>query len=288
MFDFAASPPLPALQQSPEFAAALTRFGKTPEHLADGTLALSRGPVLMLSRYGSRSRDLPGLLQGKRQLVLLNPDRPDPDLSRIGAVPLISPATVAELNLTGNTRANLHQKWRNRLCHAEKQNLRVTRQNMPVDPVHWLLRADTSQQRTRRYRNWPAALTCAFAEANPGQAKLFTAFAGETPVSALLLLRHGPVATYHIAHTTARGRHYSAQNLLMWQAITWAARKGVVRFDLGLVSTEDAQGLARFKLGTGAKLRPLGGTWIWWRPLGKTLRPLAALDAKLMSSGWTG
>ncbi|MBO9453197.1 GNAT family N-acetyltransferase [Tropicibacter sp. R16_0] len=288
MFDFAASAPLPALQQSPEFAAALTRFGRSPLRLDDGTLALKRGPCLMLSRFQTKVRDLPTLLAGMHLPILLNPDYSAPDLSQIGALPLVSPATCAELDLTGDLRAGLHQKWRNRLKQAERQNLRVTRQNMPIDPRHWLLREDANRQRQRRYRNWPAALTSAFAETNPGKAKLFTAFADKIPIAGLLLLRHGPVATYHVAHTTARGRHHSAQNLLLWTAMTWAARKGGQRLDLGLISTEDAPGLARFKLGTGANPRKLGGTWIWWPPLGKTLRPLAAWDAKLMRDDWTG
>lgn len=285
MFDFAAIAPLPALQQSPEFAAALTLYGRAPLQLPNSTIALQRGPLLMLSRCQTPAGDLPEILASQRRPVLLNPDQPDPDIAQIGAVPLISPATIAELHLTGDLRSGLHQKWRNRLKHAEAQNLRATRQNMPVDPAHWLLSADAALQKARRYRNWPAALTCAFARANPSHAKLFTAFAGKTPVAGLLLLRHGSVATYHVAHTTARGRHHSAQNLLMWQAMTWAARKGVQRLDLGLISTEDAPGLARFKLGTGARMRQLGGTWLWWPRLGRTLRPLAALDAKLMCRG---
>ncbi|WP_164658638.1 GNAT family N-acetyltransferase [Tropicibacter sp. Alg240-R139] len=288
MFDFAATDPLPALQQSAEFAAALVRFGRAPKYLADGSVAMKRGPLLMLSRYQTKTQDLPKVLAGFRGPILLNPDRFDPDLSQIGALPLFSPATCAELDLTGDLRARLHQKWRNRLKQAEQQNLRVARQNMPTDPHHWLLKEDAHRQRHRGYRNWPAALTCAFAERNPGQAKLFTAFVGKSPVAGLLLLRHGSVATYHVSHTIAQGRHLCAQNLLMWQAMTWAARKGLQRLDLGVISTEDAPGLARFKLGTGAQMRRLGGTWLWWPPLGRTLRPLAALDAKLMSGDWTG
>ena len=83
-------------------------------------------------------------------------------------------------------------------------------------------------------------------------------------------------------HTTAAGRAVSAHTLLLWQAADWLASKGHDRLDLGLINTEDAPGLARFKLGAGACARPLGGTWIWWPPLGRTLRPLAALDRRLM------
>ena len=63
------------------------------------------------------------------------------------------------------------------------------------------------------------------------------------------------------------------------------AGKGVTKLELGQVDTEKAAGLARFKLGTGATLRPLGGSWIWWPPLGKLLSPLRLLDRKAMSAG---
>ncbi|MEX0366202.1 MAG: GNAT family N-acetyltransferase [Ruegeria sp.] len=287
----AASPPL---QQSPEFAAALRAIGRPPLPLPDGTLALRRRicglPVTMLARSRPCPNALPDLLKEaglQNTLLVLSPDDPTRDLAHLGAVPVMSPATLAELDLTGDLRANLRGKWRNRLVHAEKQNLRVTRQNMPLDPAHWLFKEATAQQRQRGYRSWPTDLTLAYARENPGQAKLFTAFAGKTPVAAMLFLCHGRAATYHIGHTTARGRHHSAHTLLMWEAMRWLARKGHHRLDLGLISTEDAPGLARFKLGTGAQARPLGGTWLWWPRLGKTLRPLAALDARLMQSGWT-
>jgi hypothetical protein len=32
--------------------------------------------------------------------------------------------------------------------------------------------------------------------------------------------------------------------------------------DLGTVDTENAPGLARFKIGSGAQIRSLGGTWL--------------------------
>jgi len=123
--------------------------------------------------------------------------------------------------------------------------------------------------------------------ANPGQAKLFTAFDGRDPVAQMLFLRHGGGATYHIGHTTGRGRALSAHNLLLWNAMCWLAAKGHRRLDLGLISTDKAAGLARFKLATGATARALGGTWLWWPPLGRALRPLAALDRRAMLSRWT-
>lgn len=48
----------------------------------------------------------------------------------------------------------------------------------------------------------------------------------------------------------------------MSRAADRLAASGHTTFDLGLVETDNAASLARFKLRTGALLRKLGGTWI--------------------------
>ncbi|MEX0301093.1 MAG: GNAT family N-acetyltransferase [Leisingera sp.] len=308
MFDLAPAEAMPrhassagqhrALQQTPEFSRALQACGQKPLILSalKDTLVLHRRlpggfTAAMVNRAPvCKPLRLLELLQEQglhRTPVVLSPEAPAPDLARCGAVPLMSPAHAAILDLSSDPdqrRAALHQKWRNRLKHGEAQNLRLTRQNLPNDPRHWLFAADARQQTARRYRSWPIGLTLAYAQENKGQAKLFQAFEGKDPVAAILVLTHGTGATYHISHTTARGKQLSAHNLLMWEAMSWLASKGITRVDLGLINTEDAAGLARFKLGTGAELHRLGGTWGYWPPLGRLMRPLAALDRKLMSS----
>lgn len=293
MFDAVARMPPPPLQQSREFAAALTVTGQSHTTLSDGTIALRRAgpvPLVLLSRFSSRPESLLAHLEAaglKHLPIVLNPERPDPGYARLGAVPLLSLTTLAELDLTGDLRRNLHQKWRNRLVQAERVDLRITRQNMPQTADSWLLRADLEQQHRRGYRSWPVDMTLAFARSNPGKAKVFTAFESKDPIAAMLILCHGRSATYHVSHTSPRGRQVSAHNFLMWKAMTWLQRQGYERLDLGPVSTETGAGLTRFKLGTGAALRSLGGTWLWWPVLGKTLRPLAMFDTRLMQSGWT-
>ncbi|WP_298835570.1 GNAT family N-acetyltransferase [uncultured Roseobacter sp.] len=296
MFDAAPDTPPTALQQSAEFAGALELLGQMPRRLPDGTLALQRRwkglPVTLLSRAQVHNpsalwRHLAG--SRTRGPVIISPDHPV-DLVPEGALPLVSPATIARLDLSGTEEtlaSGLHQKWRNRLKHAQGQNLRVTRQNMPDDPGHWLLRADSAQQRRRGYRNWPTAMTIAWLRANAGKAKLFTALDGKETVAGLLILRHGNAGTYHIGHTTARGRRCSAHTLLLWSALTWLQRKSADTVDLGIISTEDAPGLARFKLGTGAGVHRLGGTWVWWPPVTPVFRGIARLDNRLMQGLWT-
>lgn len=288
----------PALQQHDAFARALKLWGRDTAWI-DGPrrhLAVLRdtpvGEVAMLSRAGmdpDAIAALPDQLRSHglgRALIILSPARPAPDLARIGAVPLMTPASAALLDLRADVdelRAGLHQKWRNRLKQAEASDLRVTRQNMPVTLDHPLFALDRALQKTNRFRNWPAGFTLAFAAANPGAAKLFTAFQNRTPVAYLLALRYGAGACYHIGHNLPAGRAVSAHNLLLWQALLWARNKGVEQFDLGLLDNQHAAGLARFKRGTGARVQTLGGTWALWLPLRGLLRPISWLDRNVMS-----
>lgn len=308
MFDSAPDPDIPAaatsrpqpraLQQSPEFARALMACGQDPLMLEDAQnlLVLHRRlpgglRLAMVNRADLRNTaPLMAALRARglgRTPLILSPETPAPQLARLGAVPLVTPAHAALWDLTGDPeqrRTALHQKWRNRLNHGKSQGLRLTRQNLPHDPRHWLFAADAKQQTARGYRSWPLPLTLAYARENKGKAKLFQAFEGKDPVAAILILTHGSSATYHIAHTTARGKQLSAHPLLLWEAACWLAAKGICRLDFGLIDTGRAPGLARFKLGTGAKAHRLGGTWGLWPPLGRLLRPLTLLDRRQMGA----
>lgn len=301
MFDSPAPEAIPALQQTAGFAAALGTFGTVPLHLPrrDGLpgLWLWRRrrigvPMAMIPR-ADLGADVAASLHARlaaeglaRHLLILSPDRPAPHLARLGAVPLMTPAFLAELDLAADPDrrlARLHQKWRNRLRHGQKQRLTVRRSPLPPDPSHWLLKAEAAQRERRGYRGWPPAIAAGFALANTGQARLFEAREGAEIVAAVLILCHAPGATYQIGYTTARGRALSAHNLLLWEAAEWLAQKRFAHLDLGLVDHRHAPGLARFKLGTGATLRPLGGTWGWFPPLGRALAPLARLDTRAMA-----
>ena len=286
-----------ALPQSTEFSRALQMLGQSPMRLdrMQDMLVLRRKvwglPVAMINRAElHKPARLLEILQEeglRRTPVILSPERPVPELARLGALPLMTPASVGVVDIHPDRtlrRSGLEQKWRNRLSHAETQALRITRQNMPMVPDHWLLRADAAQQKRRRYRSWPTALTLAYGEANRGAAKLFEAHEGRETVAGILVLTHGDGATYHIAHSTDRGRGLSAHNLLIWNAMEWLASRGIRQLDLGVINTEDASGLARFKLGTGARLERLGGTWLYWPPMGRRLAPLASIDLNLMGA----
>ncbi|MEL7100532.1 MAG: GNAT family N-acetyltransferase [Pseudomonadota bacterium] len=285
MFD-APCPSAPQpLQQSPEYVAALERLGAPPLVLPCGDVALVRKfgltTVAMLPR--ARPEALTALRARRgwaRRPVILSPDAPG--LGR--GVPLISPASIAEIDLSVGTaalHAGLKAKWRNRLRRAEEADLRIGRRDLTDRPDQWLFEAEAKTRAARRYRTWPFALTLAYARANPGRAPLFTAIHAGRPVAAMLFLRHGSNATYHMGQTSAEGRARHAHTALLWAAMRWFADRGVDTLDLGTVDTESALGLARFKLGTGARVRRLGGTWLD-APLLRPLAPLSRLDARLM------
>lgn len=281
------------LPQSLLYEAALRDLPAAVHRLKGGTLALYRrlplGPrIVLLPRAAAPDMDgLRAALDSSglgRNLVLLAPDRPAPQLAARGAVPLVTPQHVAELALgePEKMRRALHQKWRNRLNRAENSGLRVTETSTPGSELDWLLDADRQQQRQRGYRAWPEALTRACV-ARPGSALILTAWHRDRPVAAVLLLCHGAAATYHIGHSTALGRQLLAHNLLIWRAMARMSDAGCARLDLGFVDTETAPGLARFKLGTGAACRPLGGTWAWWPASHGALRRLAGWDSRAMT-----
>ena len=291
-------PPFPRpvpLQQHEQFAAALAACGQVTLRPGgpSGPLAMLRRlpgglPIAMISRAGHPAGDLRRIVMDSalaRVPLLLGPDAPAPDLREIGAVPLMTPATVAELDLRPEPealRAGLHPKWRNRLGHAERQGLRVAREGPDGSARRWLFRAEAEMQARRGYRTWPLALILAYGAVNPGQCVIFTARERGDTVAATLLLRHGGAATYQIGQTSARGRALSAHTLLLWEAMLWLRAEGHSRLDLGSIDMQRGAGLARFKLGTGAELRRLGGTWGWWPPLGRSLGPLARLDLHRM------
>ncbi|MEY8831313.1 GNAT family N-acetyltransferase [Sedimentitalea sp. XS_ASV28] len=290
------------LQQHPNFVAALRACGQDPLQLHRPVPAVilrqrlgGRVPVAMLARAepSLMCADCDDWLHSNglaRTPLILSPDSPCATrLAARGAVPLMTPNWVAEIDLTATSderRARLHPKWRNRLVRAESnKHLRISISTRALTPDHWLFTADLALQRQRGFRNWPTALTLAYARKNPDQAVLITARDGRKDVAAMLFLRHGRAATYHIGHSTPAGRALSAHTLILWRAACWLAEHGVARLDLGQIDTRNAAGLARFKLGSGAVARPLGGTWLWWPPLGRSARWFATLDRHRMQAG---
>jgi len=259
------------LAQSSAFGAALTAIGRGPKQLA---LRAEGPPLQVLCRrfgplhVGMVSRaDLtrPQVHQVCRDAgvgaLLLNANT---DKGAHGVM-LQTPGHVAELSLQGSEdemRAAMHQKWRNRLAKAERQRIKIIETGLKPSQGHWVFAKESAQARARGYKNWPEGLTRAYAKANPAQARVFEARVGGDTLAVMVFLRHGAVATYHIGWTSEEGRGYCLHHAIFWQAMLRFRSRGCQRLDLGMVATDAAPGLARFKLGSGAQLRTLGGTWL--------------------------
>lgn len=268
--------PMP-LQQSLAYGAVLARLGATVERVeiaaSSGALGraqvigrrvgplrlrlMSRGPV-WAEAPAEPEQDAALRVLGRRfRPLVATPARAGPGL------PLVTCRAQALLDLSaepGMLRARLAQKWRNRLVRAEAAGLDLRLSRPEPSTVAWLLAADAAQQRVRGYRAMPARFTDAWLARDPRAALLAVARLGGERVAAMLFLLHRPWATYHLGWSGAAGRQANAHPLLLWRAMLHLRDAGFSTLDLGEVNTEDAPGLARFKIGTGARVMPLGPT----------------------------
>lgn len=296
------------LQQQAAYGAALKRLGgkvsnvKTVTFIENGAVLgtaqvllrqpiffggiamLPRGPIWQTSLSTAKKQSALALLaqeiplRGFRTLVV-NSENPNDAaaLKNHGYIQIITPQHIAEIDLSLPEEIRLGSqsvKWRNRLRAAQKSRLEIDNSSFPDDPSHYLLKSEARQRKTKGYRALPAAFTIAYRRSNPKNTRLFTARLDGETIAAMLFLLHGESASYHIGWTNEVGRHSNAHNLLIWSACNWAANQGFRQLDLGTVDTESAPGLARFKIGTGACVRSLGGTWIH--------TPLTAAVTRLM------
>ncbi|MDV7142063.1 GNAT family N-acetyltransferase [Tropicimonas sp. TH_r6] len=224
------------------------------------------GPVMPVHRRREALLRLLDLLRARHRIVAVTPESCDGEdpMAGSGWLEAMTPCHFATLDLDASAaemRARQHGKWRNRLVRAEAAGLEIRHMPMPLDPRHWLLEREEAQARARRYRRLPKEFTLAWiAQGGRKAARLFTAEkAGET-VAAMLFLRHGACASYHIGWSGAEGRATGAHTLLLWEAQRWLARQGCKQLDLDLIDTRTTPGLARFKLGSGARVVTLGAT----------------------------
>ena len=256
------------LQQHPHFGAALTRLGRDV-HLLDlggvaPVLAVKQMGQLMASRGPRAQVDAAALRQSR--LRLMNAETADDANYRVaGFRRLMTNAHVAELDLTTTAEARqraMKPKWRNAWRAAQHTAFAVRTARYDASRCAWLLQADRAQQRAKRFRSLPHALIDAYAAAQPDAVHTVVAQEGNTPIAGMLFLLHPPAVTYHIGWTNMRGRTVCAHHRMLVEAADHFAKIGFTRLDLGQVETDNAPGLARFKIGTGANIRPLGGTWL--------------------------
>ena len=254
------------LQQHPQFAACLRAGGRNVIETEHGNMLLRRFAGLPVGLISRGSRAMLSAPAPRLCTRIFNAEAGfDGPLSQSGFRRLHAPQEVAEWDLTAS-RAELHnglrKTWRHALGKARDNKMKLTVTTMSASPDHWLLKAEYTQSRARRYRALPLWITQAWVQLFPKDALLIEArHRGET-VAGMVFLRHGDVASYHISHATQAGRRLDAHRALLWHGVKHVKTLGVTRLDLGTIDRDAALGLARFKLGTGARARALGGTWI--------------------------
>lgn len=283
--------PMP-MQQHPAYALACGALGRRMRWFCLGPRTAPTATALVLCRHWPGLGNVALMSRGPVWADELTPDTrkvallalvarlrrdhaavivtPDPvagrdPLDRTSILPLVTPMTVAMLDLTSDTaarRVRLRGKWRNALVRAEASPLHITASRMPAQPDHWLLRQEAAQARKRGYRGLPPAFAVAWARMSADDTLLMAAHDDTGPVAGMLFLRHGAAASYHTGWTCTSGRAAGAHTRLLWEGSERLAAAGVTLLDLGLIDTHHAAGIARFKLGTGAAPTSLGATRI--------------------------
>lgn len=268
---FAAAGVSMPMQQHPTYGAVLQLFGRKAGYAVwrgagapvgralvarrSGLALLSRGPLWLQPGATADLRDIAG--------AGLTVATPESAVSGRGLIPILTPRHQAIWRLPGDAarlRAGLRSNWRNKLSRAEAMagalDIRVSHNA----DAGWLYAAEGAQRRARGYRTLPPRFAEAWRAASPGSFLLYEARKDGAPVAGMLVLKHWPWASYHLSWSGAEGRRHNAHRLLLWRAACDLQDDGYAAFDLGDVNSRQAPGLADYKAGTGAEIRPLGST----------------------------
>ncbi len=262
------------LQQSPAYARTIRALGQDAQLIhADGV-----GQVTVISRQTALGR-LRAALRGplwdtddpERQAQFLRQTGahvlgPEITAARVmraaGYWQVMTAAHVGMLDLTQDLAPAMHPKWRHSWRRAQRADIKITAQPFDQARDMWLMSLERAQQRVIGYRGYPRPFTFAFARENPDAAMTYVAYQGRAKIAAMIFLLHHPTATYHIGWSGEEGRRACAHHLLLTQAAQDFAALGITALDLGQIDTRRTPGLARFKLGSGARAVELGGTWM--------------------------
>jgi hypothetical protein len=253
------------LQQSEVYAVALRACGARVRWLESGgtpVLAVERGGLRLISR-GPVPEVADDPVEPRRRLRRLarwagiTVMTPESGVRGPGLIPLVTPVHHAILPLNGDLAAGMAATWRSHLRARQA----VGRQVRPgsLATLEALIAAEGRQRRARRYHALPESFTRAL----PLDAlRLWEWQRGGVPEAAMAFVRHGATATYHLAWGSDAARAAGVHPVMLTRAAEALVAEGVRWLDLGSVDSEAAPGLARFKLGTGARLHRLGATML--------------------------
>lgn len=231
---------------------------------------LLRGPAWL--DPDAREAAEPALLEALgrrfgRSPLVWTPEVPGPRERLHGRRPVVTAYSTGWVDLSADEaglRRRLHQKWRNQLRRSEGNGLTVAEVD-GGERLAWLLRENEGHRRRVGYEGFRPAFLAALAGTAAQGGDLLALVASEegaAPVAGVLMIRHGAAATYEVGHVAPRGRELLATHVLLWRAMLELKRRGVRWLDLGGLNTDKAPGIARFKLGLGAEVATLAGTYV--------------------------
>ncbi len=169
---------------------------------------------------------------------------------------------------------NLYGKNRTDIRKAEKSDFEVSFGDHNAVHADWLLKKEHRQQKEKKYQGLPAELSKIYGQLYFPEQGVFTAFAVKkeqnsphdsphnSPISGILILRHGKSATYHIGWNGKEGRKCRALNLLLWRMMLRLKQAGVETLDFGGINTTKAADIARYKLSFGGDVVEMSGTYM--------------------------
>lgn len=245
-----------ALQQAWAYGRAMARLGARVRHVLLRQGGQVRAAALLLERRGLRLVSRPPGQAGPllRRLARFPGLTLCTGVAGFGFVPLVTPRFHALWDLRPDPD-DLHRampgKWRNRLARADSLPIR----DGPAGVMMDIAARCATLARQRGFRGLPPGFLAGW----EGRRLVLHWSPGGRLAAGMVVLIHGRAATYHCGWTSAEGRAAQAHAAMLWQAAQALRGQGVESLDLGAVDAANP-GLARFKLGTGARLVSLGAS----------------------------
>ena len=150
-------------------------------------------------------------------------------------------------------RENLKNNWRGSLNKAEKAGLAIEWDDSTAF-YPWLAALYKQDKALRGYGGASPRLLDNLAKFSTQENPMIIGKASKNgqAIAAVMFLTHGQSATYQVGWSSEEGRKNCAHHLLLWQARDMLKRYNVKELDLGGANDDTAQGIKKFKEGTGA------------------------------------
>jgi hypothetical protein len=155
-------------------------------------------------------------------------------------------------------RANLHQKWRNRLNTGERAGF-TFRAAPGAEGLEWMVARHIENMQDKGFAGPSPALLRALYRAAPDSVLVFQACLDGQPAGGMLVYRFGAGAEYYVGWIGAEGKRRMAGNFLYWNVAVEMQRRGCRWIDLG---GERPGHTEHFKRGMRGDEYQLLGEWL--------------------------